>query len=423
MRADAIARLRSDPIDWRYKGFPPAEGVTPANVASRGWNLLRGDLFLPAVVIKESALANNLALMRRWCDRHGVLLAPHGKTTMSPELFARQLDAGCWGITAATPSQMRVYRHFGVQRIILANELVEPASVRWLAAELADDPDFDAYCLVDSIAAVERMETALAAQSVARLIPVLVELGVAGGRTGTRTVEGAIAVADAVLRSPVLRFAGVECYEGVLDQPARIEALLNELAGLVRRLGESASFDHSGEMIISAGGSEAFDKVVDYLAVDFGGLRTKLVLRSGCYLTHDDGVYEERSPLGAHRAGHDHDHLVPALEAWGVVLSRPEPELALVCMGKRDVSFDDEFPIPLKVRSLSGAIRAVKGTMTVSNLNDQHAFIRLSSDDPLEVGDLLCCGISHPCTTFDKWRLIPVVDDDYAVIDAVHTFF
>ncbi len=61
--------------------------------------------------------------------------------------------------------------------------------------------------------------------------------------------------------------------------------------------------------------------------------------------------------------------------------------------------------------------------MYVSALDDQHAYLRLPEDSPLAPGDLVCMGISHPCTTFDKWRVIPVLDDDDRVIDAIHTFF
>jgi D-serine deaminase-like pyridoxal phosphate-dependent protein len=103
------------------------------------------------------------------------------------------------------------------------------------------------------------------------------------------------------------------------------------------------------------------------------------------------------------------------------VLSRPEPELALLLMGKRDVPYDIDLPSPFAVRGPEG-LRDVTG-MQVTELNDQHAFLRLPADDPLAVGDLVGSGISHPCTAFDKWRLIPVVDDDYTVVDAIHTFF
>jgi D-serine deaminase-like pyridoxal phosphate-dependent protein len=420
VNGEALARLREDRIDWRYKGFPPTDGVTPATLGGCGWNLLAGDLFLPALVLKESALAHNLDLMRRWCEGHSVSLAPHGKTTMSPELFARQLDSGAWGITAATPSQARAYRAFGVERILLANQLVEPASVRWVAAELAGDPNFEFYCLVDSLAAVAAMERALEGTSGTRLIPVLVELGLAGGRTGARSVEAALEVATAVVRSPALELAGVEGYEGIVHDDSRVDLFLGELRRLLDELAETAAFADRHEVVVTAGGSIYFDRVAERLTPPVGDLPVRVTVRSGCYLTHDNGMYDEHSPLGSQSSSDE--RLRPALEVWGVVLSRPEPELALTAMGKRDVAYDVDLPRPLRVRDDSG-LRDVRGAMAVFDLNDQHAYVRLPAGDPLAVGDLLGCGISHPCTAFDKWRLIPVVDDGYTVIDAVHTFF
>jgi D-serine deaminase-like pyridoxal phosphate-dependent protein len=420
----ALARLRGDPIDWRYKAFPPAGGVTPASVREQGWNVLRGDLLLPVLVLKERALARNIELMARYCERHGVSLAPHGKTTMSPELFERQLAAGAWGLTAATASQVRVYRAFGVERIVLANELVEPAAVRFVAAELAADPNFDFYCLVDSPEAVAAMTDALG-DPAARPIQALVELGLPGGRTGCRSLEAAREVAAAVARSPVLTLAGVEGFEGIVHSDdlaadlARVDAFLDELRELVVELGAAGHFDGREEAVVTVGGSVYFDRVVERLArpADFP---VRVVLRSGCYLTHDSGYYDHLSPLG--ERGPDGERLEPALEAWGAVLSRPEPNRAILGLGKRDVSHDIDLPLPLRASGREGP-RDVRGSLALFDLNDQHAYLRLAADDPLAVGDLVGCGISHPCTSFDKWRLIPVVDDEYTVIDAVHTFF
>jgi D-serine deaminase-like pyridoxal phosphate-dependent protein len=431
--------LRSDPIDWRYKGFPAADGVTPANVAAQGWELLAGDLLLPALVLKEEALAANAALMARWCAEHGASLAPHGKTTMSPELFARQLAAGAWAITAATTSHVRAYRRFGVPRVVLANQVVEPAAVRWIARELAADPDFELLCLVDSAASVAAVTAAWPTPDAAdapdgpggaggRRLPVLVELGIPGTRTGCRSVADALAVAEAVAASPALALAGVEAFEGVVasdDVPgavATVDRLVADVWALAAALDARGLGAGRDELVVSIGGSTWFDRVVAAPRPPLGR-PARLVLRSGCYLTHDSGLYHRLSPLDGRGDG---PSLRAALEVWGVVLSRPEPTRALVGLGKRDVSHDVEPPIPLHAATPgrpAGALRDVRDVLRIVALNDQHAWVDLPADDPLAVGDLVGCGISHPCTTLDKWRLIPVVDAGYRVVDAVHTFF
>ena len=429
MARDALTRLLAEPVDWRHQAFPAtSEPVTIGTVGVIGWNLLAGDLPLPALVLRRSALEHNIARMARWCYEHGVLLAPHGKTTMAPQIFRRQLDAGAWGMTAATASHVRIYREFGVRRVLLANELVEPAALRWLAAELAADPDFDFYCLVDSVDGVASMTDALAEGRLSRPIQVLVELGFEGGRTGCRSLDAAKQVAAAVGESPVLELAGIEGYEGIIGADATDETLravddfLARLPALAVELAASGAFAGRDEVIVSAGGSAFFDRVVEQLVPGPDlGVPVRVVLRCGSYVTHDSTLYERLSPLAGRAA--DGGRLRPAFELWAAVLSRPEPELAIAGFGKRDVPYDVELPVPEVARSPSGEMRPVSGEMSVTALNDQHAFVRVPQGTPLAVGDLLCCGITHPCTAFDKWALIPIVDDDYTVVEALRTFF
>jgi D-serine deaminase-like pyridoxal phosphate-dependent protein len=145
------------------------------------------------------------------------------------------------------------------------------------------------------------------------------------------------------------------------------------------------------------------------------------VLRSGCYITHDAVHYHQLSPFGTRIP--DTNPLQEALEVWGAVLSRPEPGRALLGFGKRDVSYDLELPVPRFVKSADRAPRPLRAEASITALNDQHAYMQVDDAEDLRVGDLVGCGISHPCTAFDKWRLIPLVDDRYRVIDAILTYF
>jgi D-serine deaminase-like pyridoxal phosphate-dependent protein len=408
--ADALRRLDDERIDWRFKGMPAdAAGMTVAELAAERRDLFDGGFHPPLVVLDAAALEHNLTTMRDWCERRGVLLAPHGKTTMAPRLFARQLEHGAWGITVATFAQLRVARAFGVGRVMVANQLLDAAGLRWVAAELARDPEFHLLCFADSVRGVELMGAAL--DGAVRPVDVLVELGAAGGRAGVRDVATAEAVARAVKAAPGLRLAGVAGYEGAIGHGATPESLaavdryLRELRALADRL------DLPEDAILTAGGSAFFDQVADVLA----GTRT--VLRSGAYITHDDGFYRDMSPLG--RAGDT--PFRPALHAWAQVTSRPEPGLALLTLGRRDVSFDQGLPEPHAVRHADGT-RSPATDSRVSALNDQHAYLRVGPGTDLDVGDWVDCGLSHPCTVFDKWQLLPVVDGD-TVVDLVRTWF
>jgi len=411
--ASRVAALTDQQLDWRYKGIPASWwGRTPAQVCAAASDPFDDGAVGPLCVLRESALAHNLDTMADWCREHGVELAPHGKTHMAPQLLTRQLDAGACAVTVATVSQVRTYRAFGVRDVVLANEVVDDAGVVWLGRELDADPDFGLVCWVDSVRGVELMTAALAAAGVHRQLDVCVEVGMAGGRTGCRGADAVDAVARAAADSERLRLMGVAGYEAVgghdvtPDGYAGVRTYLRELRAAVTRL---AGLFEADEVVLTAGGSTYFDAVADELTGGWpAGLPVRTILRSGCYLTHDDGLYRRTSPL------HGPAGLRPALTVWAQVVSRPEPDLALLTMGRRDVSFDADLPVPYGLAD-----------SRVTKLNDQHAYLRLgiADRDRGEVGSWLEFGISHPCTVFDKWQLIPVLDDDGRVVDLIRTFF
>lgn len=410
--ATAVAALNAERLDWRYKGLPSSWwGRTPAQVCADGVNPIGDGAVGPLCVLDASALEHNLSAMAAWCRTRGVELAPHGKTHMSPQLLARQFEAGACAVTVATISQVRTFRAFGANPVVLANEFVDVAGLRWLAAELDSHPDFDLVCWVDSVEGIELMSSTLAAAGARRRIDVCVEVGMSGGRTGCRGPAAIDAVARAAADSGQLRLVGVAGYEAAtghdVTPEARetVRAYLREVRAAVERLGGLFECD---DVIVTAGGSTYFDVVADELTGWSGSTGVRTILRSGCYLTHDDGLYSRTSPLGGTGG------LRPALTVWAQVVSRPEPDLALVTMGRRDVSFDQDLPVPYGLTD-----------SRVTQLNDQHAYLQVGRGDVdrVEVGTWLQFGVSHPCTVFDKWPMIPVVDDDGRLVDLIRTYF
>ncbi len=425
----ALADLERTPIPATAKGFGPYtvhRAVSAESLARDRPDLHGGRFSFPLLTLRESALTHNVVGMAGYCAEAGVRLAPHGKTMMAPQLAALQLAAGAWAISVATISQLQTYHAFGFTRLLLANELVDPAGIRWLAGALRSDPSLEVYCYVDSLAGVELLDSLLGEDGGhGRPLPVLIELGHAGGRTGARSCTAALQVARAAAATRTLDVAGAAGYEGGLGHHADPQTLTavrgycEELRRLVTVLGEQGIVD--GEPVVSAGGSAFFDIVVSALTAPAGRTPAqRVVLRSGAYITHDHGFYHKISPVGRHTAGVL--SLRPALELWAPVLSRPEPTLALLQMGRRDVSFDEGLPVPLRLRRYDG--RELDASKTqVTALNDQHGYLKVPAALEIEAGDLVSLGISHPCTTFDKWPVIAMIDDADRVINAVHTFF
>ena len=421
-------------LDGRTKGLPATlDAIALEEVGRRGWNVLAEDLPLPLALLKDSSLRHNAAWMRGFRTMTGVAIAPHGKTSMSPQLFARQLADGAWGISVATVQQLRVCRAHGIDRVLLANQLVGRQAIAYVLDQLARDPHFEFMAVVDSIAAVRTLAAAAAARDAGRPLQLLVECGFRGGRTGCRSIEEAMAVARAVAAArPHLSLAGIEGYEGAVPftAPAEQDDQIRKFVDFMAAVATSAATEgliDANPVILTAGGSAWFD-LVSALPRQLNGRDTLVVIRSGCYLTHDSDAYaraaarmRERMPridtLGA--------GLRDALEVWAYVQSLPEPGLAILGMGKRDVSHDLHLPYArLVVRPGIDAVpRCLPDGCEITALNDQHAFMRLPAGTTIAIGDMIGCTISHPCTTFDKWRFMPIVDDDYNVIDAITTSF
>ncbi|MEV6944042.1 amino acid deaminase [Streptomyces sp. NPDC051172] len=421
MGTEDLARLAGERVDHRFKGLPPdADGLTVGELAAQRRNLFTGGFATPVLALSAERLEHNLALMETYAARHGLAFAPHGKTTMAPQLFRQQIERGAWGITLAVPHQVRVARAFGIQRVFLANEVVDTAALRWISAELDADPEFRLVCYVDSVRGVELMDAAL--QGAARPLDVVVEPAAGeGARTGVRTEAECAAVADAVAGTATLRLVGVAGYEGEVPQadPERVHAWLRRLVALAVDFDKAGRFAGLDEIVVSAGGSAWFDAVADEFAEipELSAPVLKL-LRSGAYVSHDDGHYRKLTPFNRVP---EEGALEPAFRLWAQVVSRPTADQAFVNAGKRDAAYDLDLPFAQVVRR-DGAERPATG-ISVTALSDQHAWLRTTPEADLEVGDWLGMGLSHPCTSFDKWQLLPVAEADGTVVDYIRTFF
>lgn len=434
---DGLARLRRLPLEPTTKGFAgvdPEAVQDPDELVAAGVDLTDSMFSTPLLVLRETAIEHNVQTMAEFCASSGVLLAPHAKTTMSPEIFTRQLAAGAWALTAANPSQATVFARFGARRILVANEVVDPAGIRALLRLLARLPDLELCCYVDSVAGALALDDAArhCDPPPARRLPVLVEYGVPDGRSGVRSVAEGLELAERVSQTSTLGLAGVSCFEGTLGHGSDPETLaaVADLCARVRELGEAMvdrgyvrhGFDgrplRAPSLVLSAGGSHYFDVVARELSRSRVP-DTHVVVRSGSYVVHDHGVYLHSSPALREDGLPEFE---PAIEIRASVLSRPQPDLVLLNAGRRDVAFDAGLPVVLGAVDPERGPVAVDGAV-VTDLNDQHAFVAVPPSSELAVGDVVVLGISHPCTTLDKWQVAVVVDDSDRVAGVAHTLF
>ena len=379
------------------------------------------ELSTPLFTLDLEGLEHNITTMRDWVAGHDAALAPHGKTTMCPALWKWQVDQGSWAITVANEAQLRVARDAGLPRVVVANEFLSPQGLAWLAGELDADPGFEVITWVDSTDGVRLMTNALSAAGARRQLSVCVEIGHPKARAGVRDHDDALGIARAVIESPRLQLCGIAGYEGSVpgDPEARIAGVRAFLTAMGDLVTEISPLVEAEEMLITAGGSALFDLVVEVLGpIAAGTPNCRLLLRSGAYVVHDDGLYRQATPA-ATRSGPE---FTAAAHVWARVISNPEPDLVLLDVGKRDIPYDAGLPTVQKV--IRDGVLVDAPITEVFNTNDQHAYVRVAEPGSLAVGEIVRLGLSHPCTMFDKWRSALLIEGQPPrVRGAIPTFF
>ncbi|MEB8023894.1 amino acid deaminase [Raoultella ornithinolytica] len=386
-------------------------------------NLLAEEVCLPAALVKKTALENNIAWMQRYADTRGVSLAPHGKTTMTPWIFQAQQRAGAWGIGVGSAWQASAAMASGIERVLMVNQLVGQANMQVVSQLKAHYRAVDFLCCVDSLANARTLSAFFSARQ--QTLDVLIELGVPGGRCGCRSVDAALALAQEVATLPGLTLRGLELYEGVLhgdDPQPQVEALLRQAAGLACQMAPLVE----GEFILTGAGTVWYDVVCNVWLAAQKPDRCRVVIRPGCYITHDVGIYEiarqeliARDPIACDLGG----DLTSALELMAMVQSVPEADRAVVNFGKRDCAFDAGLPQPVAHYRHGKALPLQADEIVSVGIMDQHCMLRLAPGCDVQVGDIVLFGTSHPCLTFDKWKTLLLVDDEYNVLEELDTLF
>ncbi|MGF1790363.1 amino acid deaminase [Photobacterium profundum] len=411
--------------DTHHKKFSPGtKGVWSSEKPDGKYSLINEDISLPAAVIKQSALTNNMEWMQTFANHHQVKLSPHGKTTMTPAFFEQQLQAGAWGLTVATAPHVQAAAEGGAENIMMANQLVGKANMG-MVANVIQQNGVNFYCCVDSTDNVDQLNQFFV--DVGITLNVLIEAGVESGRCGCRTPEEVITLAHHINNLPALNLAGIEVYEGVIhgdNAEQDIRQFLAQTIQTVELLIEEKLITDTNPIITGAG-SAWYDVVAESFAAC---QHLTAIIRPGCYVIHDTGIYEDAQNLVMGRAEQNHGYacelggnLESALEVWAYVLSRPETNKAVIGLGKRDVAFDAGLPIPERGYRNGEAI-SVKGLVATA-IMDQHIFVTVPDGVDLKVGDMIAFSTSHPCLTFDKWKYLCVSDDEHSVTQFVETCF
>jgi D-serine dehydratase len=292
-------------------------------------------------------------------------------------------------------------------------------------ARLLTDPSFEFYCLVDSDENLAQLGAFFAAHSLR--LNVLIELGTKGGRAGVRDLAGLNKlIIELANWKNSISLCGIEVYEGVLSTESNIKEFLQRAIQTTKQLAQEKLFDR-GPVLLSGAGSAWYDVVAESFSGADIGIPFEVILRPGCYLTHDVGAYQsaqleihKRNPVAAEMK----NSLKPALRLWAYVQSIPEAGHAIIGLGKRDAAFDAGLPKPsLHFRPGNLLPDSIPESWSLTKMMDQHAYMQFPLGADIHIGDMVEFNISHPCLTFDKWKIVPIVNRNFDIIDLVQTFF
>lgn len=398
----------------------------PNQLLVNGWDILAQQVSFPAAIIYQSKIKTNAKWMQEFANTNQVKLAPHGKTTMSPQLFKIQLDCGAWGISVATAVQAQTAYQAGAKHIILANQLVGNFNLD-IISRILKCGDCKIYCFVDSIDNAKQLDLFFEAKN--QHLNLFIEVGIQGGRCGCRSESQVIMLAQWIASSHVLRLRGLAFYEGVIhssDTENTIKEWVTSIANLALTMKQQSLF-YGDKIILTGAGSAWYDIVVKALNESDANKSIQSIIRPGCYLIHDTGIYQDaqNAVLARSKKANDiEETLESSLEIWAIVLSAPEPGLVIIGMGKRDVAFDAGLPTPrLFYRKNMAAPQMANKTWKLVEIMDQHCMMRVPLETTLIPGDLISFSTSHPCLTMDKWRHIGICNDHFVIVSQIDTYF
>ncbi len=358
-------------------GETPTTGTAPRYHAPLSGGVEQIDT--PALLLDRDRLERNIAAMAAFVAGGPAQLRPHSKTHKCVEIARLQLAAGAVGITCAKVGEAEALAAGGILDILIANQVVGPIKIARLVA-LAQRCALTVA--VDDAGNVAALSAAAAAAGVTLRCYVEVDVGMA--RCGVADGAAALELALRVAAAPGLVFAGLQTYEGHLQEVV-------PLAERVARTRHDMAAALAARQAVEAGGLPVGQ-------VSGGGTGTHMVTGRLPYMTElQCGSYATMDALYAAVGGADFEN---ALTVLATVISRPRRDRAVLDAGLKAVT--PEFGPPTVL--VDGA--------TWLDFSEEHGELALEGAAcGLRIGDKIALVPRHGCTTINLYDEIHVLRD------------
>ncbi len=296
--------------------------------------LMRQDLPTPALLLDLDAFEFNVNKMTAHAKAHNRSLRPHGKTHKCPEIAIRLVKAGAAGACAAKVSEAEVFAANGVRGLLVTTAAVGPYKIERAVrlAKLAPDTMFS----VDNAQNVRDLNEAAKAAKIK--LNLAIDLWV-GGRTGIKTGDPAVALAESMQGLANVKLAGIQAYAGhashVIGWEARKKVSIEAMGKAVetRRTIEKKGIACP---LLSGGSTGTYN-----IDCDIDGITE---LQPGSFMFMD----VDYNRIGGSDGNKEYQDFRNSLTVYTTVVSKPSDDLAIVDGGLKAFSTDKPFPPRIK---------------------------------------------------------------------------
>ena len=434
-------QILNSKIDSKTKGINEINKIKVKDIPNKKWNILKENVQFPILTMKESVFKKNIKSMNNFANYNGVSLAPHCKTSMCPQILKKLNDLNYWGFSAANNQQLSMLLEMGIKKIIIANLITNKSNIINLF-KLIEKYGYakKIYLCVDSTFGVNLLKELSIQYKFKHKLRILIETGFQNSRNGVRNLNSLNILTGKIIKLPSnFIFCGILFYEGAVSEKNYKKTInkVNKFISFSLKAFDyllKNNFFSNEEIILSGGGSEYFDLIINSFQKYKNIKNIRLIIRPGTFIAYGHGHYlksieniDKRGTLFINKKNIKATNLFnPSLELWGHIISMQDSNRAILNFGKRDVHYDRGYPIPLSIYrkgKLFQKINPKQNKYKIYKMSDHHAFLYFTNDQDIRIGDLIKLGVTHPCVTIDKWDFFYMIDEKYNVKEGLKTFF
>ena len=87
MNSEFYKQILNTKVDSKTKGVYEISKIKVKDIPRKKWNIFQDNVQFPILTLRESTFKKNIESMINYAKHNGVVLAPHCKTSMCPQIL------------------------------------------------------------------------------------------------------------------------------------------------------------------------------------------------------------------------------------------------------------------------------------------------------------------------------------------------